>query len=125
MLIRTNILIYILELMFENSGQNSWRIVYPTFHRNIEELLDEISHLVNVYAKGILLKPFIEKPYNHQDEMLINLTLMNQINKNFKQFLASTSFPKILITITHIKYSLKVFFGVDILKLLIHLMNVT
>lgn len=45
--------------------------------RNIRELLDEKTHLENVYAKGILLKPFIEKQYNHQDEFLINFTLIN------------------------------------------------
>lgn len=81
--------------MFENSGRNSGRIIYPTFHRNIQKLLDEITHLENFYAKGILLKPFIKKWYNHQDEMLIHLILINQINKNFlRTSLASKSFPK-------------------------------
>lgn len=57
-------------------------IIYPTFHRNIQELLDEITHFENFYAKGILLKPVIKKRYNHQHEMLIHLILINQINKN-------------------------------------------
>lgn len=85
MLHRKNILVYILELMFENSGRNSGRIIFPTFHRNIQELLDEITHLENFYAKGILLKHFIKKRYNHQDEMLIHLILINQIHKNFQE----------------------------------------
>lgn len=76
-LLRKNILVYILELVFENSGRNSWRMIYPTFHRNIQELLDEITHLENAYAKRMLLKPFIEKRYNHQDEMLKHFTLIN------------------------------------------------
>lgn len=90
--------------MFENSGRNSGRIIYPTFHRNIQELLDEITHLENFDGKETLLKPFIKKRYNHQDEMLINLILINQIDKTFKNFFIFKKFSK------NLNYSYKIYF---------------